>query len=148
MFHVKQKRAPLSALLEIVSRETLSLKPCVITGFDDQQHHHDQEQTPNKLTAMLQRQPGPEHRTDDLADGHHQTQLPDDVAGETEQQDRRNITRHIHHLGRRRGAEEIKAEAAYKQEDQEAAGPRTKKAVIESNPRPNRNCRCSRAPTT
>ena len=89
----------------VVSRETGSglSQFChrIVGCLHNQRGNDQQEQTTDEAAAMLQRKAGANQRADNLAPGHQQAQLPQQVTAVTEPQQGRKIACHVDDLGRR-----------------------------------------------
>lgn len=62
--------------------------------------------------------------------GHHQADMPPDVAFESKERDGGNVGGHVEQFGRCRSVEKVVAQKAHEQKNKEAAGAGTKETII------------------
>ena len=82
---------------------------------------------------MLERQAGAQQAADHVGHRHHQREMPPDMALPGKQHDRRQVGRGVQQLGAGAGMQEVEAQPAHEQEDEEAAGAGSEEPVVETD---------------
>mmetsp|Transcript_21612 Transcript_21612/g.51335 ORF Transcript_21612/g.51335 Transcript_21612/m.51335 type:complete len:267 (-) Transcript_21612:1874-2674(-) len=101
--------------------------------FEDEDADDDDEDNAHETGAVLEGQPGAEQAAGDIGQRHHRGDMPPDVALADEQRERERVGHQVHQLGGGRGAQEVIAQQAHEQEDEEAAGSGPEQAIVKAH---------------
>ena len=104
-----------------------------ITGFDDHQTEHDEDQAAHDLTAALERHIGTHLITADGADQRRDAHGEEHLSMNEVDDERRDVGREVYHLGAARRGQERDAEYRGKGQNQEGSGARTDQSIVSAD---------------
>ena len=104
-----------------------------ITGFDDHQTEHDEDQAAHDLTAALERHISTHLITADGADQRRDAHCEEHLSMNEVNDERRDVRREVYHLGAARRGQERDAEYCGKGQNQEGTRTRADQSIVSAD---------------